>query len=112
MGAPRWVAPFRLRNLRRIWPTLLLGSLIFLVRWSKGAGFADVYWLVSRPFWPGPSQQAWIDSAVKLEHRAKLQLLQQDNQRLRALLSLDKASGSNRIPPNTASSASKFCGGI
>ncbi|MFL0733566.1 MAG: rod shape-determining protein MreC [Prochlorococcus sp.] len=98
MGAsPSWQASFRWRHWRGILPWLLLVGALGLVRWSKGAGFADAYALLSRPFWPGSAQREWILAGSQLEQQAKLLLLEQDNQRLRGLLALGQAPKSGRI---------------
>jgi rod shape-determining protein MreC len=71
--------------------------LLALVRWSKGAGFLDAYALLSRPFWPGSAQKEWLQSAATLENKARLQLLQQDNKRLRQLLELKQHANEGQI---------------
>tara|TARA_B100001063_G_scaffold15216_1_gene11743 strand:+ start:330 stop:620 length:291 start_codon:yes stop_codon:yes gene_type:complete len=63
-----------------------------LVRLSKGAGFADAFALLSRPFWPGAAQSEWIETAKQQEQLSRLELLEQDNARLRGLLALDQQS--------------------
>lgn len=68
------------------WSGLLL--LLVLVRLTKGVAFADAYALVSRPFWPGPSQQEWLRSSQLLAADLRLSQLAQDNARLRGLLDL------------------------
>lgn len=68
------------------WSGLLL--LLVLVRFTKGVAFADAYALVSRPFWPGPSQQEWLRSSQRLAADLRLSQLAQDNARLRGLLDL------------------------
>ena len=68
------------------WSGLLL--LLVLVRYTKGVAFADAYALVSRPFWPGPSQQEWLRSSQRLTADLRLSQLAQDNARLRGLLDL------------------------
>jgi len=68
------------------WSGLLL--LLVLVRLTKGVAFADAYALVSRPFWPGPSQQEWRRSSQRLAADLRLSQLAQDNARLRGLLDL------------------------
>ena len=83
-GRRRW------QGLGRLTPWLLLLAGLLLVRFSKGAGFADAYALLSRPFWPGSAQREWIVSAVDAEQRARLVLLEQDNERLRGLLELQQ----------------------
>ena len=81
-GKSRW------RGLGQLTPWLLLVVGLLLVRLSKGAGFSDAYALLSRPFWPGPAQREWVTAAADLEERSRLQLLEDDNRRLRGLLEL------------------------
>lgn len=97
MTPTQWPGGSRWRGVGRLGPWLLLVIGLLLVRVSKGAGFADAYAALTRPFWPGPAQSEWIDAAADLETRATLQLLEADNQRLRSLLGLQDtgvASGS------------------
>ena len=79
--------------------TLCVGLLSFLlfVRTSKGSIINDLFSLISKPFWPGTSQREWIIKGQKIEQLAKLQLLEQDNERLREILSLDTKSSSSNI---------------
>ena len=70
---------------------MVLVAGLVLVRVSKGAGFADAYALLTRPFWPGPAQREWVAAATQLEDQARLQLLEADNQRLRGLLGLQQS---------------------
>ncbi len=107
MGAYPWGAPFRFRTLRRVMPLVLLIGAFGFVRWTKGTAFADIYAFVSRPFWPGSSQREWVQISAQLEQQIKLNLLEQDNQRLRRLLSLDKKSGSDRISAPVISRTTK-----
>jgi rod shape-determining protein MreC len=92
MGSSQWPMGTRLRSWRRLWPWLALIAALAAVRWSKGAAFSDAYALLSRPFWPGSAQREWLQSSGNLELQARLQLLQQDNDRLRGLLDLDRNS--------------------
>ena len=94
---PSWSRFVRFRQARRISFLLVLGVSLFIVRITKGAGFSDAYAFLSRPFWPGPSQKEWIEAGIDLESRARLSLLEADNQRLREMLSLKKALKKNRI---------------
>lgn len=96
MGRPR---PSRRRSRWRVvrsaltsgnWLVLL--GLLSLVRLSKGAGLADAYALLTRPFWPGEAQREWLRSAQQLDQQARVQSLEQDNQRLRQLLQLQERS--------------------
>lgn len=94
MGSSQWPQGSRLRSVQRLWPWLLLLMALGLVRFSKGAGFADAFALISRPFWPGTAQREWVQSATSKEEAARLLLLEEDNARLRGLLELNQqASG-------------------
>ena len=97
MGPSQWHGPSRWRGWRRSFPWIALLGLLVLVRWSKGAGFADAYALLMRPFWPGSAQREWIQSAAQLQDQTRLRLLEQDNQRLRDLLALEQGSAAERI---------------
>ncbi len=97
MGFSPWPQGTQSRSLKRIWPWLALLGVLGIVRWSKGAGFADAYALLSRPFWPGPAQKEWIQSAQQTDNASRLQLLEADNARLRELLSLDRQGASGEI---------------
>ena len=77
---------------RHLWPWFLLLGCLFLVRWSKGAVFADAYAFIARPFWPGPAQKEWLQQADNLEQKIRLNLLAEDNIRLRRMLALQTAS--------------------
>jgi rod shape-determining protein MreC len=96
MPAFRWARLRALRPLRRSWPWLLLLAALGLVRLSKGAGLADLYALVSRPFWPGSAQSEWLRSAARSEQDLRLAALERDNLRLRRLLELQQ-DGASRL---------------
>ncbi len=97
MGVPLWASIFRWRSLRRNWLWLILLGTIGFVRWTKGIGFADTYALISKPFWPGSVQQEWLQSGVQLEQQIRLKLLEEDNQRLREMLSLQNSSNQRLV---------------
>ena len=97
MGLSQWPQGSRLRSFRRLWPWFILLVFLGLVRLSKGAGFADAFALLSRPFWPGSAQREWIETAVRQDATSRLQLLEQDNARLRGLLELDQLSSGDRV---------------
>ena len=92
MGSSQRPQGSRLRSIQRLWPWVLLLLALGMVRWSKGAGFADAFALLSRPFWPGSAQSEWIITAKQQEQLSRLELLEQDNARLRGLLALDQQS--------------------
>jgi len=89
-GRRRW------QGIGRLTPWLLLLAGLMLVRFSKGAGFADAYALLTRPFWPGTAQREWLQAAVDVEQRARITLLEQDNERLRGLLDLQQRGQAGR----------------
>ena len=92
MPAPRWLRPLARARLLQSWPWLLLLGSLLAVRLSKGAGLADAYALLSRPFWPGTAQAEWLRSARRFEDRARMAALEADNARLRGLLGLQRAA--------------------
>lgn len=89
----------RWRGLGQLIPWLLLVAGLLLVRLSKGAGFSDAYALLSRPFWPGSAQREWVTAAADLEKRSRLQLLEDDNRRLRGLLELKQTGAAEGEVP-------------
>ena len=97
MGSPQWPQGSRLRSAQRLWPWLVLLLILGLVRLSKGAGFADGFALLTRPFWPGTAQSEWVEAAQQQEQISRLELLEQDNARLRELLALDQQSSGDWI---------------
>ena len=97
MGSSQWPQGSRLRSAQRLWPWLVLLLVFGLVRLSKGAGFADGFALLSRPFWPGTAQREWVEAAQQQEQISRLELLEQDNARLRELLALDQQSSGDWI---------------
>jgi rod shape-determining protein MreC len=92
MPASRWARLRGLRPLQQAWPWLLLFVALLAVRLSKGAGVADLYALISRPFWPGTAQSEWLRSAARSEQELRLGALERDNRRLRQLLELQQDS--------------------
>ena len=100
---------FRLPSLRLMlssWPWFALALLLFAVRLSKGAGFNDLYALLTRPFWPGTAQSEWLRSAQKLDQQSRVQQLETDNRRLRQLLALQHQRGASLSAPVIARPAS------
>lgn len=97
MLAGRGSRPPSLRQLLSGWPWFSLFLVLVAIRLSKGAGFNDLYALISRPFWPGTAQAEWLRSAQHLDQQSRLQQLEADNQRLRQLLAL-RQQGGRAIP--------------
>ena len=91
--ALRWPRLGLLDASQRYWPWLLLLLALVGVRLSKGAPVADLYALLSRPFWPGSAQSEWLRSAQASGDRLRLEQLDRENRRLRGLLGLSTGTG-------------------
>ena len=78
---------------------IFLGIFLFLIfiRISKGSIYKDFYYFLSKPFWPGKFQKEMLLEAVDHESLIKLNLLQEDNIRLRQILSLQESSNNENI---------------
>ena len=78
---------------------IFLGIFLFLIfiRISKGSIYKDFYYFLSKPFWPGKFQKEMLLEAVDQESLIKLNLLQEDNIRLRQILSLQESSNNENI---------------
>ena len=78
---------------------ILFGIFLFLVfvRISKGTLYKDIFYFISKPFWPGPFQKEVIVNSVDQESLIRLNLLKKDNKRLREILSLQKLSEAETI---------------
>lgn len=92
MPAARWLRWSAVRPLFQAWPWLLVLLALLGIRLSKGAFLADVYAMISRPFWPGTAQAEWLRSARRIEDQARLAQLERDNERLRNLLGLQQST--------------------
>ena len=77
----------------------LFGIFLFLifVRISKGSIYKDLYYFISKPFWPGQFQKEVILNSIDQESLINLNLLQKDNIRLRQILSLREYSNNDKI---------------
>jgi len=91
----RRISTSRWWHKKRNWA--LFGIFLFLVfvRLSKGSAYKDLYYFISRPFWPGQFQKEVILKGIKQESLINLNLLKKDNARLRKILSLQKSSNNN-----------------
>ncbi|ABV51508.1 putative rod shape-determining protein [Prochlorococcus marinus str. MIT 9215] len=78
---------------------IFLGIFLFLVfvRISKGSLYKDFYYFISKPFWPGQFQKEVIFKSIDQEFLIKLNLLKNDNIRLRKILSLQQSSNNDNI---------------
>jgi len=77
----------------------LFAIFLFLVfvRISKGSYFKDIYYFFTKPFWPGQFQKEILLESVDQEYSIKLNLLKQDNIRLRRILSIQESSNNEHI---------------
>ena len=75
------------------------GIFVFLVfvRISKGSFYKDFYYFISKPFWPGKFQKEVILKSIDQESLINLNLLKNDNLRLREILSLQNSSNNDNI---------------
>ena len=78
---------------------IFFGFFLFLVfvRISKGSIYKDIYYFISKPFWPGQFQKEILLESLKQESLIKLNLLEKDNIRLRKILYLQESSSSDSI---------------
>ncbi len=97
MGSSLRFNYFRWRYFRRFKLILFLASSLILIRFTKTSIFIDIYALLTKPLLPGSAQKEWISNGVRIEQQAKLILLEEDNKRLRELLSLQKSSNKKKI---------------
>ena len=84
-------------NKKKLWVIVLFLSFFVFVRISKGSIYRDLYYFLSKPFWPGEFQQEILLKSYEQELYAKLTQLEKDNQRLRELLSLQRVTNEDRI---------------
>ena len=78
---------------------IFVGIFLFLVfvRISKGSLYKDFYYFIAKPFWPGQFQKEVILKSIDQEFLIKLNLLKNDNIRLREILSLQQSSNNDNI---------------
>lgn len=88
---------FHLILKNRFWVIFLSGALLFGIRWTKGAGYLDLYSILLKPILPGTAQQEWIKEGENIERNIRLKLLEDDNIRLRRALSLKEVNANSRI---------------
>ena len=78
---------------------LIFGIFLFLVfvRISKGSVYKNFYYFISKPFWPGQFQKEIILESLDQESLIQLNLLKNDNIRLREILNLQASSSNDAI---------------
>ena len=82
---------------KRNWLFFTIFLFLFFVRISKGSFYKDLYYFISKPFWPGQSQKEILLESIEQEYLIKLNLLKKDNLRLRQILSLQESSNNENI---------------
>ena len=90
-----------------LWFIFFLGTLVFFVRWTKGAGYLDIYSNLVRPILPGSAQREWIKEGENIERNIRLNLLEEDNLRLRMALSLQSFNAEKSISAAVIARSSK-----
>ena len=83
---------------KKNWLFFAIFLFLILVRLSKGAFYKDIYYFISKPFWPGQFQKEIVLESIDQEYLIKLNLLTKDNIRLRQILSLQESSNDEHIP--------------
>ena len=98
---------FHLLLKSRFWVIFLFGALLLGIRWTKGAGYLDLYSILLNPILPGTAQREWIKEGENIERKIRLKLLQEDNTRLRKALSLRDFNSDKRISAAVISRSSR-----
>jgi len=93
----RRISKSRWWHKRKNWILFVIFLILVLVRISKGSIYKDLYFLVSKPFWPGQYQKEVVLKSIDQESSIKLNLLKKDNIRLREILSLKESSNNDTI---------------
>ncbi len=89
------------------WLIFIFGTLLFGIRWTKGAGYLDLYAVLVNPILPGAAQREWIKEGENIENNIRLKLLEEDNNRLRNALSLKDFNSDQRISAAVISRSSR-----
>ena len=84
-------------NNRKSWIIISFSLILLIVRLSKTFIFRDLYYFITKPFWPGEYQQEILRKSTNKELYIKLNQLEKDNLRLRQLLDLQSFSESNKL---------------
>ena len=82
---------------KKNWLFFIFLLFLVFVRITKGSLYKDIYYFISRPFWPGQFQREIIADSVNKEQLIKLKQIEIDNNRLREILSLQRQSGSDKM---------------
>ena len=82
---------------KKNWILFVVFLFLVFVRISKGSLYKDLYYFISKPFWPGQFQNEVILKSSDQESLIKINLLEKDNKRLREILSLQNPSNFDTI---------------
>jgi len=82
---------------KKNWIFFAIFLFLAFVRISKGSFYKDIYYFISKPFWPGQFQKEIVLESIYKEYLIKLNLLKKDNLRLRRILSLQESSNDYNI---------------
>ena len=93
----RRISTARWWNKKKIWKLFICLLCLVFIRVSKGSLFKDFYYFISKPFWPGQYQNEIINNSLDQELQIKLKILEDDNLRLRNVLSLQRIEDDNKI---------------
>jgi len=92
----RRISPNRWHK-KKNWILFAIFLFLVFVRISKGSFYKDLYYFISKPFWPGQFQKEIVLESIDQEYLMKLNLLKKDNLRLRQILSLQESSNNDHI---------------
>ncbi len=93
----RRISTSRWWHKKKNWILFAIFLFLVFVRISKGSLYKNLYYFVSKPFWPGQFQKEVIIKSSDQESLIKLNLLKKDNIRLREILNLQQSSNSDTI---------------
>ena len=103
MNKNRRIITSRWWNNKNLLFLLIFLFLIVFVRFSKSLIYRDIYYLLSKPFWPGQFQREILLEGYDKELNIKLKQLEKDNIRLRSLLSLKRTTDDLKIDSSVIS---------
>ena len=103
MHQTRRIKTSRWWNNKNLWFLLIFLFLIVFIRFSKSLIYRDIYYFLSKPFWPGQFQREILLESYDKELNTKLKQLEKDNIRLRSLLSLKKTTDDLKIDSSVIS---------
>jgi len=93
----RRISKGRWGHKKKNWILFAIFLFLVFVRISKGSYYKDLYYFITKPFWPGQFQKEILLDSVDQEYSIKLNLLKKDNIRLRRILSLQESSNNDHI---------------